>query len=277
MKHLLRHLLILLFLTSCATSEYTPHIKGLKIDAKTHKAIGQDYRIKSLVLHYTVADYPTSIRILTKKQVSAHYLVGDIADENKVYQLVKEDKRAWHAGVSYWQGRSNLNDSSIGIEIVNKGFVEKGGKRVFFPFDSKQMQKVALLAKSIITRHGIAPTAVVAHADIAPGRKQDPGPLFPWEILYKKYDIGAWYDTPTMLEFLPEFYESNFESLEFIEKVQNDFSRYGYQIEKTAQWDEQTKDVILSFQYHFRPKKCDGILDAETYAILQALNKKYNR
>lgn len=277
MKHLLKYSWIILLLTSCATNEYIPRIKGLKIDAKTHKAIGQDYRIKSLVLHYTVADYPTSIHILTKKQVSAHYLVGDIADENKVYQLVQEDKRAWHAGASYWQGRTGLNDSSIGIEIVNKGFIEKDGERVFFPFDGKQMLKVAQLAKSIITRYAIAPTAVVAHADIAPGRKQDPGPLFPWETLYKKYNIGAWYDDDTVSAFLPEFYEADFEAPEFIEKVQDDFKRYGYKIEETAQWDEQTKGVILSFQYHFRPNKCNGILDAETYAILQALNKKYNR
>lgn len=277
MKSLCEHLLILLLFTSCATSEYIPHISGLKVDAKTHNATGQDNRIKSLVMHYTVADYPTSVKILTQKQVSAHYLVGDIADENRIYQLVQEDKRAWHAGVSYWQGRTNLNDSSIGIEIVNKGFIEKDGERVFFPFDGKQMQKVAKLAQSIVNRYSIAPTAVVAHADIAPGRKQDPGPLFPWEILHKKHGIGAWYDVSTMLEFLPEFYEADFESPEFIEKVQTDFERYDYKIKKTSEWDVQTKDVILTFQYHFRPSKCNGTLDAETYAILQALNKKYNR
>ncbi|PVX50073.1 N-acetyl-anhydromuramyl-L-alanine amidase AmpD [Balneicella halophila] len=270
-------LLLIILFASCATREYIPRIDGLKIDAKTHEAIGQDKRIKILVMHYTVADYPSSIQILTKKQVSAHYLVGDDALENKVYQLVREDKRAWHAGVSYWQGRTNLNDSSIGIEIVNKGFIEKDGERIFFPFDGNQMQKVAKLAQSIVERYKIPPTAVVAHADIAPGRKQDPGPLFPWEILHKKYNVGAWYDIPTVLEFLPEFYKADYDSVEFIEKVQNDFHRYGYKIEQTGEWDEQTKDVILTFQYHFRQKKCDGILDAETYAILQALNKKYNR
>lgn len=277
MKNLTIYLLIFLFCTSCASSEYIPRIKGLKVDAHTHNATGQDERIKSLVLHYTVADYPSSIHILTKKQVSAHYLVGDNAKESKIYQLVREDKRAWHAGVSYWQGRTNLNDSSIGIEIVNKGFVEKDGERIFFPFDGKQMEKVARLAQSIINRYGIAPTAVIAHADIAPGRKQDPGPLFPWEILHKKYAIGAWYDIPTTLKFFPEFYAADLQSPTFIESVQKDFARYGYCIKTTGEWDEQTKNVILSFQYHFRQNKCDGVLDAETYAILQALNKKYKR
>lgn len=277
MKNILKHLVFFSLLSSCAVNEYVPRIKGLKIDNKSHTATGQDQRIKSLVLHYTVSDYNNSIAILTKKQVSAHYLVGDIANENKVYQLVREDKRAWHAGVSYWQGRTNLNDSSIGIEIVNKGFIEQEGERVFFPFDGKQMEKVAKLAKDIITRHKIAPTAVVAHADIAPGRKQDPGPLFPWEILYKKYGIGAWYDQENLHTFLAEFYENDSEDTLFIEKVQKDLARYGYKIEITGEWDTQTKDVLLSFQYHFRPQKCDGLLDAETYSILQALNKKYKR
>ncbi len=268
-------LLLLLFI-SCATSEYVPKIKGLKIDSKTYNAVGQNDRIRFLVLHYTVSDYPTSLKVLTERQVSAHYLVGD-KDENKVYQLVREDKRAWHAGVSYWQGRTNLNDSSIGIEIVNKGFEEKNGERIFYPFNGKQMQRVAQLAKSIITRYDIKPTAVLAHSDIAPGRKQDPGPLFPWKILYEKYDIGAWYDTDTVSELLPSLENKDFNAPDFILQVQKDFARYGYQIEETSNWDEQTKNVILSFQYHFRPEKCDGILDNETYAILMALNKKYSR
>lgn len=121
MQKIFYYIITLLLFTSCATNEYIPKIKGLKIDNKTYNAIGQDDRVKILVLHYTVADYPTSLKILTERQVSAHYLVGDNRDENKVYQLVREDKRAWHAGFSYWQKRTNLNDCSIGIEIVNKG------------------------------------------------------------------------------------------------------------------------------------------------------------
>lgn len=270
------YFIVLLFVVSCATSEYIPKIKGIKVDAKTYNSVGQNERVKFLVMHYTVADYPTSIRILTQQQVSSHYLVGDIANENKVYQLVREDKRAWHAGVSYWQGRENLNDMSIGIEIVNKGFVEKDSVRHFFPFDGQQMKKVALLMQSIIERHNIKPTAVVGHSDIAPGRKQDPGPLFPWKILYKKYGIGAWYDDNTALKYIEPYYE-NVQDTTFVRSVQKDFARYGYKIEETGEWDKMTADVILSFQYHFRPSLCDGILDAETYAILQALLEKYNR
>ncbi len=277
MKKTFLYLLLILLLVSCATHEYIPKIKGLKIDSKTYNSAGQDNRIKVLVLHYTVSDYATSLKILTERQVSSHYLVGDIADENKVYQLVREDKRAWHAGVSYWQKRTNLNDCSIGIEIVNKGFVEKDGERTFFPFDGKQMQKVAKLAQNIIERYHIKPTAIVGHSDVSTGRKQDPGPLFPWEILHKKYNIGAWYDNETVLKYLSEYYEADTTNTEFISQVQKDFARYGYQIEETGEWDEQTKNVILSFQYHFRPQKCDGILDAETYAILKALNEKYKR
>lgn len=257
-------------------SEYTPKIKGLRVDAHSYSSIGQNERIQFLVMHYTVADYPSSIRILTEKQVSSHYLVGDIADENKVYQLVREDKRAWHAGTSYWQGRENLNDMSIGIEIVNKGFVEKEGVRHFFPFGGKQMKKVALLMQSIVKRYNIKPTAVVGHSDIAPGRKQDPGPLFPWEILYKKYGVGAWYDDSTVFKYIDQYYEKMQDTM-FISSIQNDFARYGYKVEESGVFDEATENVILSFQYHFRPRLCDGILDAETYAILQALLEKYNR
>lgn len=237
-------------------------------------AKGQDFRVKFLILHYTVSDYPTAKRILTERNVSAHYLVNDNYDK-EIDLLVSEDARAWHAGVSYWDGRTNLNDSSIGIEIVNRGYVMRAGEKSFFEFPSYQIEKVAALAKNIIERYDIAPEYVLGHSDIAPNRKDDPGPYFPWETLYKKYGIGAWYENADKIYYESEFIEDNLNDHYFIESVQKDLAKYGYEISISGKWDNNTKNILKAFQMHFRPKNYDGILDKETWAILKSLIKKY--
>ncbi|MCU6172541.1 N-acetylmuramoyl-L-alanine amidase, partial [Enterobacter bugandensis] len=98
-----------------------------------------------------------------------------------VLQLVPESQRAWHAGVSYWQGRNNLNDTSIGIEIVNRGFTERMLRREWYAYNESQIELIERLTKDIVERYNIDPANVVAHSDIAPLRKSDPGPLFPWK------------------------------------------------------------------------------------------------
>ena len=243
----------------------------VKIDGKTYNSVAQDRRVRFVILHYTAVDRDQSVNILTKQEVSAHYLVTDNPSD-PVYNLVSEDNRSWHAGESNWGRLSNLNDSSVGIEIVNLGYTATNGEMSFYPFTDDQIKKVAVLLKDIIARYELEPTSILGHSDIAPQRKQDPGPLFPWEELYKDYQIGMWYDEETKNSFMTS-YTTAITPLE----VQTQLEKFGYKIEKTGQYDKQTANVIRAFQFHFRPAKYDGVMDSETYAILLALNLKYKK
>ncbi len=249
-------------------------LKDYSVDGTFFPAVGQDDRIKFLVLHYTAMDNQGSIKVLTQRQVSSHYLVPD-NENNEIFILVSEDKRAWHAGYSHWGKRDNLNDTSIGIEIVNNGFRDSGGEMIFYPYTEKQIKKVGELAKDIVKRYNIEAQNVIGHADVAPQRKYDPGPLFPWKRLYDEYGVGAWYNEEDKQSFLSSFPYAEMDQTSFILSAQGEFQKYGYEIEKTGVWDEQTEKVIRVFQFHFRPYKYDGRMDAETWAILKALNKRY--
>ncbi len=252
---------------------------GYKVVKTFFPAVAQNFRQKYLILHYTALDDDKSASVLTQQSVSSHYLVNNMGD-NEIYQLVDENKRAYHAGISAWRNDRMLNDTSIGIEIVNSGYTtDADGNKVFVPFDEAQMKKVAALAKDIITRYNIPPTNVLAHSDIAPTRKQDPGPLFPWKMLYDEYQIGMWYDEPVKQNFLAQLAATDFvtesAASTYIFKIQTFLQQLGYDINPTGSWDNNNKKVVEAFQYHFRPEKYDGIVDAETWAILQALNQKY--
>jgi N-acetylmuramoyl-L-alanine amidase len=245
--------------------------KHLIID-QTHASPNYDDRdqgISSLVLHYTALDFESSLQILTDpaKKVSAHYLIPETSmdGERKICQLVQSHQRAWHAGVSTWQRKTNLNDTSIGIEIVNLGYRDEAGKRIFYPFTDYQIQSVIKLAKNIVGRYLIHPTHVLGHSDIAPDRKIDPGPLFPWKKLYEN-GIGAWFDEK-------ELKLSN--SIINIKKLQSDLQIYGYGIDITGQLDTQTRTILQVFQMHFRPSDHSGEPDTETIAILNNLIQKY--
>lgn len=252
---------------------------GYKVVKTYFPAMAQNFRQRYLIMHYTVLPDDKSITVLTQPGVSAHYLVNNTGD-NEIYQLVDENKRSYHAGVSSWRADKNLNDTSIGIEIVNPGFTtDAAGKRVFVPFSDAQIRKVAALAKDIVTRYQIPATNVIGHADIAPTRKQDPGPMFPWKKLYDEYQIGMWYDEAAKQNYfdlaqteLPAKYSDTV----FIFSIQTALQKFGYGIELSGKWDDATKKTIEAFQYHFRPQNYDGIMDAETWAILQALNLKYS-
>ena len=152
-----------------------------------HQAQGADQRIRFLVMHYTAEDFHSSLKTLTDEHVSAHYLLPAHPQREHgkptVYRLVPEAMRAWHAGASAWRGRSNLNDTSIGIEIVNKGFTRSMLFTHWQPYTAEQIAVLIPLSRDIIQRYGIQPQDVVGHSDIAPQRKQDPGPLFPWRQL----------------------------------------------------------------------------------------------
>jgi N-acetylmuramoyl-L-alanine amidase len=163
-----------------------------------------DTTIRYVVLHYTVGNFASALNTFTNGgsvRTSAHYLVSESEKKREVssgqiVQIVPETQRAWHAGISSWKGTSALNGSSIGIENVNAGFKDLGvwccKRRVWYAFDLVQIHALGRLTQGLVKRYGIHPTDVVGHADIAPSRKQDPGILFPWGILYREYGVGAW-------------------------------------------------------------------------------------
>lgn len=236
-------------------------------------------RVRFLVLHYTAENFAGSIKSLTGDNVSVQYLVPDITDESyiqagfkdmQIFNLVDENARAWHAGVSSWAERTNLNDTSIGIEIVNLAS-DKGGLWNFPPYPAVQIAAVKQLAANILQRYpDISPVNVVAHSDIAPTRKSDPGPMFPWLELYEE-GIGAWYDTDTKKKFIEEFTD---EGLPTKADIVTHFGTYGYDA-TIANSEAGYRSLVRAFQLHFRPNNYDGEVDIETAAILYALVEKY--
>lgn len=156
----------------------------------SHPSPNHDSRIQFVVVHYTSASMERSLQLLTHGEVSSHYLIGD--DKNAtIYKLMDENLRAWHAGESQWQGRTWLNSSSLGIEIVNPGFKDTPTGRLWYPYTEAQVQSLIVLLKDISQRYNISPRSIIGHSDIAPLRKLDPGPLFPWKRLAGE-GIGIW-------------------------------------------------------------------------------------
>lgn len=239
-----------------------------------HQAQGADRRIRFLVMHYTAEDFHSSLKTLTDEHVSAHYLLPAHPQREHgkptVYRLVPEAMRAWHAGASAWRGRSNLNDTSIGIEIVNKGFTRSMLFTHWQPYTAEQIAVLIPLSRDIIQRYGIQPQDVVGHSDIAPQRKQDPGPLFPWRQLAQA-GIGAWPDERDVQRLLAG---RDRQAPVPMASLLNKLARYGYAIDPS--WDaRQQRNVLAAFQMHFRPDDVRGEPDAESEAIIDALLVKY--
>ncbi|WP_439899841.1 N-acetylmuramoyl-L-alanine amidase [Paraburkholderia phymatum] len=234
-----------------------------------------DTRIRFLVMHYTEIDEAQSLDVLTNEQVSAHYVVPDHPREKSgepiVWQLVPESQRAWHAGLSYWQGTTELNATSIGIENVNLGPVDTPQGRTWQPYPPEQVDAMIRLAQDIVTRYGIPPTRVVGHSDIAPQRKIDPGPLFPWKQLYDA-GIGAWPDDATVAK---ELAGRDPHASADVRALQQKLARYGYEVATDGVLDDKTRRVFAAFQMHFRPADYSGDPDAQTDAVAQALLDKY--
>ncbi len=209
-----------------------------------------------LVLHYT--GMTTAAAALERlcdpdARVSAHYV---IEENGVIWQLVPENRRAFHAGVSCWEGERDLNAVSVGIEIVNPGH-EWGYRR----FPEAQMASVEVLCRDLIARYSIPPHRVVGHSDIAPERKSDPGELFDWARLARA-GIGIWPPTKPAPQ---GFAISRAESL-------RDLSSIGY----CANAGSQTS-ALLAFQRRFRQECCDGRLDGETAARLSELREAFAR
>ncbi|MHC8301696.1 N-acetylmuramoyl-L-alanine amidase [Pseudomonas sp. ZS1P83] len=236
-------------------------------------------RVRFLIFHYTAGNFSSSVNALTGPNVSAHYLVPDITDPSylkagytgqEVFNLVDETKRAWHAGVSHWGNRSNLNDTSIGVEIVNLATFSQGVFS-FPPYQPEQIAAIEELALNILERYpDISPTHVLGHSDIAVGRKSDPGPKFPWHALYSK-GVGAWFDDATRDTYLQHYNETGIPTRIELLKL---FKTYGYDV-SGASTEQGFTHLVRAFQLHFRPETYDGIMDAQTAASLAALVHKY--
>ncbi|MEO4048008.1 N-acetylmuramoyl-L-alanine amidase [Pseudomonas sp. CAU 1711] len=248
--------LVALLLGGCAS--------GPRID-DSFTARGQSSRVQYIVLHYTSTGMARSLALLTQGEVSAHYLIGDAPA--KVYRLVDEDRRAWHAGESEWQGRTWLNASSIGIELVNQGYFDGPQGRYWQPYGEAQMQALIALLKDLVKRHGLPIDSIVGHSDIAPQRKVDPGPLFPWRRLAEA-GLIRWPDAARVAARRAEFERALPDALWF----QQQLARVGYGLEFSGQFDEPTRRVLAAFQMKYRQARYDGEADAETAALLATLN-----
>ncbi|HGL6327225.1 TPA: N-acetylmuramoyl-L-alanine amidase [Citrobacter amalonaticus] len=264
-----------LLLTGCAGEKGIVDKDGYQLDTR-HQAQAAYPRIKVLVIHYTADDFDSSLATLTDKNVSSHYLIPSVPPlhrgKPRIWQLVPEQDLAWHAGISFWRGATRINDTSIGIELENRGWQKSAGDKYFSPFEPAQIQALIPLAKDIIARYDIKPQNVVAHADIAPQRKDDPGPLFPWRALAAQ-GIGAWPDAQRVNFYLAgRAPHTPVEMASLLDLL----SRYGYEVKPEMTAREQQR-VVMAFQMHFRPTLWNGVADAETQAIAEALLEKYGQ
>ena len=234
----------------------------------SHPSANYDSRIQFVVVHYTSASLERSLQLLTHGDVSSHYLIGD--DKNAtIYKLMDENQRAWHAGESQWQGRTWLNSSSIGIEIVNPGYKDTPTGRLWYPYSEAQIQSLITLLKDISKRNGISPRHIIGHSDIAPLRKLDPGPLFPWNRLAAE-GLGLWPNEQAVARQQAVF---NSNPLPEIGWFQAQLARLGYDTPQTGELDVATRHVLAAFQMHYRPAGFDGTPDAQTAALLLVLNQ----
>ncbi len=212
-----------------------------------------------IVLHYTgMVDGPSALDRLCEpaSEVSCHYVV---AEDGAVIQLVPEVLRAHHAGRSFWAGETDLNSASIGIEIVN------GGHDFGLPsFPDDQIAAVIALCRDVAGRYAIQPQRILAHSDIAPSRKRDPGERFPWQTLAEA-GIGLWVSPGEGFKDALTPGDRG----DAVEALQAALARMGYGIEPSRHYDEATTTVVRAFQRRFRPARVDGIADQATIETLR--------
>jgi N-acetylmuramoyl-L-alanine amidase len=246
---------LLLLALGCFRNPYVDH---------SLKAKSQDSRAQFLILHFTGGTWEASLKTLTEDNVSSHYLVRD--NPVKIFQLVDEGQRAYHAGLSSWQGQTQLNAASIGIEIQNLGDTQGPDGIEYHAYPKEQIDAVIALVKAIVARHGIRPDRILGHSDIAPLRKVDPGPTFPWKRLADE-GLITWPDA-TAVAHGRERYEA---VLPDVAWFQSKLEQHGFAIPKTGELDDTTQRILAAFQMKYRPARYDGTPDAETAAILDAL------
>jgi len=294
--------------TYCLLNEQLRHAETKIIDTYVSKNYssreGNDPEV--LILHYTNLPLTATLGIFTnnaelieepefkkfsKQKTSAHLTIDE---EGTIYPHVAPENAAHHAGNSYWEHKEDLNKYAIGIEHVNLGenwhpsYSMEGRENVtgsneinipyksnkdplmWQPFSEPQINTSIALCKAIIAQFNISPFNVLAHSDVAPGRKFDPGPLFPWQKLAEQ-GVGVWYDLTSPRKFSDlSTAKGKKESID-IPWVQKKLKEYGYKCRQTKKFDLQTKQVVQAFQMHFRPENISGVIDRETMEILDAL------
>lgn len=234
--------------TFCASPNYGP-----RRDGKTPDMI---------LLHYTgmVSGEAALDRLCDRSaEVSSHYLVFE---DGRTLQLVAESERAWHAGKSFWHGETDINSHSIGIEIVNPGH-EIG----LTEFPADQIAAVISLCRDIVRRHSIPAARILAHSDVAPGRKLDPGELFPWDELHR-HGVGHWIEPAPVRG--GRFFTVG-DRGEPIEALQSLLALYGYDVVIDGVFDGKMRAVVEAFQRHFRQRQVDGVADQSTIETLHSL------
>jgi N-acetylmuramoyl-L-alanine amidase len=221
----------------------------------------------AIIFHYTgMASGAAALSRLCdpKAEVSAHYFI-DVG--GGIFQLVPEARRAWHAGQSYWAGATDMNSASIGIEIENGGH-EFGAP----PYAEAQIDSLIALCRDIMSRHAIKASRVLAHSDIAPGRKIDPGEYFPWERLAAA-GVGLYVPPHPIDDDVPL---ARGASGEKVKELQAMLAAYGYDINVNGHYDAATERVVAAFQRHFRPARVNGKADRSTIQTLRKLLAAYS-
>jgi N-acetylmuramoyl-L-alanine amidase len=227
-----------------------------------HDARAAGKPVDILLLHYTgMPSAEGALAWLTDpaSKVSSHYFVDE---EGRISALVDEGRRAWHAGKSFWAGERDINSRSIGIEIANPG--HEFGYRAF---PETQIEAVIALCRGVLARHPIPPERVLAHSDVAPARKADPGELFPWARLAAA-GVSHWVEP---LPIAPGPVLKRGDGGAGVADLKQRFRNYGYGLDAVPEFDAVTEAVVIAFQRHFRPERVDGIADPSTVATLDAL------
>jgi N-acetylmuramoyl-L-alanine amidase len=240
---------------SCVVAEVTP--------SPNHNERSDGGRPDIILLHYTgMADADSALALLCAQgsAVSSHYFVFE---DGRIVQMVPESRRAWHAGKSEWAGETDINSCSIGIEIANPGH-DHG----YPDFPARQIAAVTALCRSIQTRNNIVPARVLAHSDVAPARKQDPGEKFPWRALSES-GVGHWVKPAPIMNFGQILAPGS--RGDAVIALQKSLREYGYGLEVNGDYDSSTFEVVTAFQRHFRPERVDGLADPSTRSTLQEL------
>jgi len=246
-------------------------------------------------MHYTVGNFDSTMNTFTEDKpdgrVSAHWVITQLEEDSPIIKggipvsLVPEAERAWHAGIGVWQNISGINSLSIGVENVNKGFIQKpDGSREWFPFDKEQIKTLGKLSKNVVEKNSINPTRVIGHADLAFDRKQDPGILFPWRELHEEYRVGAFLTADELNElYIKEHYQPVEELPEqpevgfFLKQLK----KYGYDVKEDMDIEssETNQNAILAFKAHFSangsPENYNTVLRYEDMLFAWGLVAKY--
>jgi N-acetylmuramoyl-L-alanine amidase len=240
---------------SCVVAEVRP--------SPNHGERKDRRRPDMILLHYTgMPDARAALELLSKagSGVSSHYFVFE---DGRIVQLVQESRRAWHAGAASWAGETDINSCSIGIEIANPGH-DHG----YPDFPKRQIAAVTALCRGILTRNAIPAARVLAHSDVAPGRKQDPGEKFPWRTLYDS-GVGHWVKPTPIVEGGQVLTLGD--RGDDVSALQESLAEYGYGIAINGNYDTITDDVVTAFQRHFRSERVDGVCDKSTLTTLRDL------